>query len=147
MRSEVGSLRTGPRVRFLRRAFLLAASERFQVVHHAIMGNHIHLLVEANDERALSRGMRGLGIRIARGLRRRVVQDRYHAHILTTPIEVRRARRYLLDNARHHHFYVSGFDWCASQVAMRAPRTWLLRCVDGRRGGAEDVAPSSLAPP
>jgi hypothetical protein len=31
------------------------------------------------------------------------------------------------DNARHHHFQVHGFDWCASQVAMRAPRTWLLR--------------------
>jgi hypothetical protein len=118
-------------VRLLRRAFHLASHERFQVVHHAIMGNHVHLLVEAQDARALSRGMQGLGIRIARGVQRlqghrgRVLDERYHAHILATLLEVLRARRYLLDNARHH-FGLPGPDWCASQVALRRPRTWLM---------------------
>jgi hypothetical protein len=41
---------------------------------------------------------------------------------------VLRARRYLLDNARHH-FGVAGPDWCASQRALLPPRTWLLRQV------------------
>src|SRR3954447_16765509 len=79
----------------------------FRLVHYAVMGNHVHLLVEAPDRRALARALKGLGVRIARGLNRvmkrrgRVVGDRYHAHILKTPSEVKRARTYLSTNARH----------------------------------------------
>jgi putative transposase len=133
LRGGLDSLRTGPSVRLLRRTFLAASHERFQVVHHAIMGNHIHLLVEAQDARRLSRGMQGLGIRIAKGIQRlqgrrgRVLDDRYHAHILSTPLEALRARRYLVDNARQHGFIASGPDWCASQTPLHPPRTWLLR--------------------
>jgi hypothetical protein len=96
------------------------------------MGNHIHLLVEANDQRALSLGMQGLGIRIAKALNKvmhrpgRVLQDRYHAHILKTPIEAKNARLYLLNNARHH-FRLIIPDWCASQTPVHEPRTYLLR--------------------
>jgi putative transposase len=132
MRRGLGTLRTGRCVRLLRRAFLLASHARFQVVHHAIMGNHIHLIVEAHCERALARGMQALGIRIARGIHRlqghrgRILDERYHTHILTTPAEARHARRYLLDNARHH-FGATAPDWCASQTPMQPPRTWLLR--------------------
>jgi REP element-mobilizing transposase RayT len=142
MRDGSGNLRTGACVRFLRRAFLLASHARFQVVHHAILGNHIHLLVEAEDERALARGMQGLGIRIAKGIGRlrghrgRALADRYHAHILATLAETLRARRYLLDNARRH-FGMAGPDWCASQVALRTPRTWLLGV--GQRGWSAAV--------
>ena len=100
------------------------------------MGNHVHLLVEAPDRRALSRAMKGLGVRIARALNRvmkrqgRVIGDRYHAHILRTPSEVKRARAYLLTNAQQHY----GHRWpdpFASQVALMAPRTWLLRRMPG----------------
>ncbi len=77
------------------------ASERFgfRLVHHSVQSNHVHLLVEAQDERALSRGMQGLGVRIARSLNTfwqragRVLVDRYHARILRTPREVRNALR------------------------------------------------------
>src|SRR5258706_8059664 len=34
----------------------------FQVVDYVILGNHLHLLVEADDARALSRGMQALAI-------------------------------------------------------------------------------------
>ena len=33
----------------------------------------------------------------------KVLDDRYHGHILRTPTEVRRAREYLLQNARRHY--------------------------------------------
>jgi putative transposase len=55
----------------------------------------------------------------------RVIGDRYHAHILRTPSEVKRAREYLLTNAKQHY----GLRWAdpfASQVPIAAPRTWLL---------------------
>ena len=89
-------LRAVPRQRALR------------VVHYSVMPNHIHLLVEAVDGVALARGTQGLSIRIARALNRilgrrgRVFADRYHARILRTPLEVRRALAYVLNNARRH---------------------------------------------
>jgi hypothetical protein len=92
----------------------------------------MHLLVEAEDERSLSRGMNGLGVRVARGLNRvmgrsgKVLDDRYHGHILRTPTEVRRARSYLLQNAQRHHGR-GGADPYASRVALVAPRSYLLR--------------------
>ena len=106
----------------------------FRLVHYSVMGNHVHLIVEAPDRRVLSRAMKGLGVRIARALNRvmkrrgRVVGDRYHAHILRTPSEVKRARNYLLSNARQHYGYTAR-DPYASQSPVVAPRTWLMRRV------------------
>ncbi len=86
-----------------------AARFGFRLVHYAVLGNHVHLIVEAGDRKALWRGMQGLGVRIARRLNRvmgrtgRVMSDRYHAHILRTPSEVKAARVYLIGNAAKHY--------------------------------------------
>ncbi len=112
-------------------AYAGAARFGFRLVHYAVMGNHVHLIVEAGDRKALWRGMQGLGVRIARRLNRvmgrtgRVMSDRYHAHILRTPSEVARARAYLVNNA-HHHYRRRTSDPFVSHVAVIAPRTWLL---------------------
>ena len=80
----------------------------FRLVHFSIQSNHLHLLVEADNKRALSRGMQGLLIRMARKLnglwrrKGRVFSDRYHSRILRTPREVRTALVYVLQNARKH---------------------------------------------
>src|SRR5438046_7061990 len=87
-----------------------------RVVHFAVQSNHLHLLVEVLDERSLSRGMQGLLVRIARssnrmwGRKGRVFADRYHAHVLRTPLEVRRALVYVLQNARKHGWRFAGID-------------------------------------
>jgi hypothetical protein len=80
----------------------------FRVVHFSIQPNHLHLLVEGGSKRTLAAGLRGLGVWIARrvnearGRRGRVIADRYHAHPLVTPLEVRRAIVYVLQNHLHH---------------------------------------------
>ena len=122
---------------FTRLADAMWASQKlgFRVVHHAVMGNHVHLIVEARDRVALSRGMQGLGIRIARRLNRmmsrsgRVLCDRYHAHILRSPTEAQRARHYLLANAERH-YHVAGPDPFASQTPMVMPQTFLLHRLE-----------------
>jgi hypothetical protein len=92
------------------------------------------LLVEAASERSLSRGMNGLGVRVAKGLNRvlgrhgKVLDDRYHGHILRTPTEVRRARVYLLQNAERH-VGRRGADPFTSRRPLMAPRTFLMRMV------------------
>jgi hypothetical protein len=55
-----------------------------------------------------------------------VLGERYHARILKTPMEVKRAREYLLDNARKHYGYRFA-DPYASRAALVAPETFLMR--------------------
>ena len=80
----------------------------FRLVHFSVQRDHLHLLAEASDRRALSRGLQGLAIRVAKSVNRRlgrhgsVFADRYHARALKTPREARLALRYVLLNARKH---------------------------------------------
>ncbi|MEK6607849.1 MAG: transposase, partial [Myxococcota bacterium] len=155
-----------PEARGLRRDRVLGAlrasfrAERdrlgFRLVHYAIQHDHWHLLVEADDDRALARGMMRLNIRCARALNRlagrrgRVFRDRYFAQPLRTPKTVRNALAYVLLNHRRHvakagrrphprpeaDFYSSGaaFDgWrgdtppaTCDEMAVAPPRCWLL---------------------
>ena len=60
-----------------------AARAGFRLVHFSVQGNHLHLVVEAVDKVALSRGMQGLAVRVARAVNRtadrtgRVFADHY----------------------------------------------------------------------
>jgi putative transposase len=136
MGPEVYSLRSRRCFSVLARAMWSGADRfGFRLVHYSVMGNHMHLLVEAADRRALGRGMKGLGVRIARGLNRvmqrrgNVLGDRYHAHILLTPKEVKNARHYLLTNAHRHYDWV-GPDPFASHSPLALPETWMLRRIE-----------------
>ena len=72
------------------------AKERLgmRLVHFSVMGNHVHLIVEAAHRKALSRAMQGLKIRVAKqlnGLWERsgtVFSERYHVRALKTPSDV-----------------------------------------------------------
>ena len=135
MRKGVWNLRTRRCFKALARAFWGGANRfGFRLVHYSVQGNHLHLLVEAQNERSLARGMNGLGVRVARGLNRvmrrkgKVLDERYHGHILKTPTEVRHARSYLRENAREH-FGHRGSDPYASQVAVVEAGTYLMRLV------------------
>jgi len=148
------------------REALVAGANRFgmRLVEFAVLSNHMHLVCEADDERALARGMKGLCVRIARALNRlwnrvgSVFSDRYHAHVLTTPREVRNALNSVLHNAARHGTRSGGPDPCSSggwfdgwrhelgvgRVARASPLpralTWLLR-VGWRRHGCLDPVP------
>lgn len=107
-----------------------------RVVHFSVLGNHLHLVVEADGSRALSRGMQGVAIRLAKAVngvmeaRGRVFADHYHARLLGTPTEVVNAIAYVLDNHAHHYPGAAGrdrFSSAGSQAAVAAPTTWLLR--------------------
>ena len=133
----------------------------FRVVHFSIQGNHAHVIAEADGLRALANGVRALSIRLARRLNAMmgrsgpVFEDRYHAHVLRTPAEVRNALRYVLGNYAGHSMawgenlsrtWVDPY----SSAVVRAPRvgqlalfaepvtsepeTWLLRRRGEKRG-------------
>ncbi len=143
----------------VRRALVAGAGRAgFRLVQFAVLSNHLHLICEARDAAALSRGVKGLCIRIARRLNRRwlrrgrVFADRYHTHVLRTPKEVLHALAYVLNNAHRHGLDVHGTDPCSSGMwfedwsgsrAARRPeatsplpraRTWLLTTGWKRHG-------------
>ena len=129
----------------------LAASSRrsFRLLHYSVQADHVHMLVEADAPLGLVRGIQGLAIRVARAVNRvlartgRVWGDRYHAHTLKSPREVRNGLVYVLNNFRKHIRNVRGIDPCSSAAwftgwmdGARAvlgrshvvePRTWLAR--------------------
>jgi REP element-mobilizing transposase RayT len=109
VRAGVPSLRAVRLVRELEHSFTVGCERNdFRLVHYSLQGNHAHLIVEADDERALGRGMKALGSRLARAVNRAfqrsgaVLADRYHVRALRSPREVRNALAYVLLNARRH---------------------------------------------
>jgi putative transposase len=91
---------------------LRGATERaplgFRILQFSVQWDHVHLVVEASDKRALSEGMRSVAIRVALSVNRLVRRrgalwaDRWHGRALTSPREVRHAFAYVLLNFRKH---------------------------------------------
>jgi len=109
LRRDVGSLRSRVVYRAFWKAWAAVRPELgLRLVHYSVQHDHVHLIVEVDGTTGLSRGMQGLCIRMARALNRAlgrrgsVFTDRYHAHALRTPREVRNALVYVINNLRHH---------------------------------------------
>jgi len=109
-----------------------------RLIEFAVLGNHLHLVVEVDSSQALSKGMQGLGVRVAKALNGamgssgRVLADHYHSRILRTPTELVNAIAYVLGNHAHHHGGTSAADPYSSACCDRTrligqPRSWLLR--------------------
>jgi REP element-mobilizing transposase RayT len=169
--AAVGNLRRRCVYQAIREATLTTARrEDFRICHLSIQHNHVHLIVEASDKQALASGMQGFQISAAKhlnaaiskgrlGARRRgtVFPDRYHAEIITSPTQARRAIAYALNNFRKHGedqrapMSMWKVDWYSSAIDFPGwaeygdevflwrgpptydplityqPRTWLLR--------------------
>jgi putative transposase len=94
------NLRSERCIAVVRRVFGAAkARVGMRLVHYAIQSEHLHLIVEPQGKRSLSRGMQGLEVRLARALNRalgrrgKVFGERYHARPLSSPRQVRNALR------------------------------------------------------
>src|SRR3954447_1172741 len=128
---QVPSLRTRRAFAVVARAFWRAQGKfGMRLVHFSVQSNHIHLVVEGVNAAA----MKGLGVRIARGVNRllqrrgRVIGDTYHARALRTPTEVRNAVRYVVNNHHHHTGRAESdpFTSVAQPHVCVKPQTWLL---------------------
>jgi REP element-mobilizing transposase RayT len=106
------------------KAFRTTRLEDFRIVEFSVQTNHVHLVVEAEDNDALARGMKSFAVRANRlfnaasGRRRgKVWAGRYHRADLKTPRQVRNALVYVLHNGRKHGVVTSSklvIDACSS---------------------------------
>ena len=131
VRDHVPNLRARDRFFAVRAALAkFRVGAGFRLVHWNVLGNHLHMVVEADSAAALSSGVRAIAHSISRRLSAlnvarfggalstssrtpfsllrgwlgRVFRDRFHAHVLATPTEIAHAIRYVLNNAAHHGF-------------------------------------------
>lgn len=112
--SDIGSLRVRAIYAAIREATVTAAKhEDFRIVHFSIQRSHLHLMCEAANRNALSKGIKSFAGSAAKHINRAVstserrrtgtvFPDRYHLRILTTPRAVRNCIAYVLNNWRHH---------------------------------------------
>jgi len=166
MRRDVPRLRNFDLVPVLKRAFIAGCQkDGFRITQFSIQTNHIHLIVEADDNIALARGMQGWAVRVARGLNRKLgrhgsmFDDRYHVEVITMPKQMRNTYCYVLQNARHHGIEIgnawhgldpfsSGWwfdgwsrdDWRTGmspprEAPVAPPRSWLATTGWRRHGG------------
>ena len=118
MKDDVPNLRRKRSLwRVLSRAFSLGCSKPgFRICQFSIQTNHIHMVVEADNHVALSKGMQGFSIRLAKTLntalnrKGQVLRERYRVTHMATPTQVRHTLAYVLNNARRHGADIEGAD-------------------------------------
>jgi REP element-mobilizing transposase RayT len=157
----------------VRRSIGSSHKANFRVVHFSVQTNHLHLVVEADDRRALSRGMQGLEIRLTRrlnglwGTEGTIFAGRYHDREIATPKEARTVLLYVIANARKHaaqHGRTLAARWvdpCSSARQLdgwkqkvrlepgivQRPHTWMLRTGWKKHGLLDAHAVPASAPP
>jgi len=121
---DIGSLRKRFMYRAIREATIAVAMRElnekengaFRIVHISIQHDHVHLIVEADNKVALSRGMQSFQISAAKHLNREfsvkaglakrrrgsVFPDRFHEEVITSRKQARHALNYVLNNWRKH---------------------------------------------
>jgi len=140
--THVWNLRSRRCFRIIEEA-LATARERFgfRVIEFSVLGNHLHLLVEADSDVSLARGMQGLEVRIAKALNRvmerrgSVFADHYHSRLLRSPTELVNAIAYVHGNHAHHFggpqqrdpFSSGAYDPPRRERVLSDPVSWLVR--------------------
>jgi putative transposase len=158
LRAGTRSLRSQHVARTVMGAIHDSSRAQFRIAHYSVQDNHLHLIVEAENKRELSNGVRGLEIRIARRVNRLLFRrgrfwgDRWHGRPLTSPRQVRNALIYVLQNRKKHAPAGPALDALSSAQWFNgfsralpsefrsvgppgvAPRTWLLAVGWKQRG-------------
>jgi putative transposase len=142
----------------IRALFARASIKGLRLLHFSVQGNHLHMIVEADEGLALSRGMQRLLSRLAMTINAvanshgKVWRDRYHRRDLTTPQQFRNALVYVLFNIRKHalngndvELWSDTLDPCSSAAWFTgwAPRAGPSAAVVTRAGPSIVARPRS----
>jgi putative transposase len=145
--ADIPNLRSSRRFALIRRCFANAKqNQNVRLVEFSVLSNHLHLIVEADDSKALSRGVQGLCVRMAQALNTalkrhgRVFADHFHSRLLKSPTTLVNAIRYVLGNAEHHYGEVNADAFSSgleeNAEVLTEPAGWLLQdgwlCAPGQ---------------
>lgn len=108
MRAVIRTLRNRHVVRTVLGAIRDSQRESFRIAQYSVQANHLHLIVEADDKRTLSAGVKGLVMRLVIRVNRLLYRsgqfaaDRWFGRALTSERQVRTALVYVINNHRKH---------------------------------------------
>ena len=140
----------------IRALFARASEKGLRLLHFTVQGNHLHLIVEANEGLSLARGMQRLLSRLAMTInaiarrRGKVWRDRYHRRDLLSPQQFRNALVYVLFNMRRHAASERDAELWAECIDPCSSAAWLNGWVETSRPPASAIAragPPIVAPP
>jgi REP element-mobilizing transposase RayT len=92
----------------LHHAIRRARFQRLRIIHYTLEYNHVHLVVEADNNRILQKGMQALGISFSKGINKikqlkgTVYKHRYHLRKLKSKREFKNALHYVFRNGIKH---------------------------------------------
>lgn len=92
----------------LKRAILNARRQGLKVIHFSLEYDHIHLLIEADNNQTLGKGMKAFGVTIAkkinkfRGLMGAVYKHRYHFRRIESSKQLKNVMKYIFSNGVKH---------------------------------------------
>ncbi len=109
-----------------RKSVLKAQKKGLALLHFSILSNHVHMIVEVADNRALHLGLQSLNTAFAKRVNfilsrtGAVLRERFHMRVLKTPIEYFTTLRYVLTNAEKHGAVKNEMDLFSSAVMFGA---------------------------
>lgn len=92
----------------LKRAILNARRQGLKVIHFSLEYDHVHLLIEADNNLTLGKGMKALGVTLAkrinkfRGLKGAVYKHRYHFRRVGSSAQLKKVMNYIFSNGVKH---------------------------------------------
>ena len=92
----------------LHHAILRARLKGLRIIHYTLEYNHVHLLVEASENKILQRGMLALGISFSKAINKfkclkgAVYKHRYHFRKINSSRELKNVLHYIFHNGIHH---------------------------------------------
>jgi len=150
LRRGLPSLRRQKAFKAIERSFFkYSRGDGFRLTQFSVQNDHLHFIAEADSKPALSRAMQKLGISLVKrlaalwGVAGSLYKERYHSRGLKSPMEVRRALLYVIQNGKKHGEvtgherdgyssapYFDGFKGVAQKLdpgrLVAEPLNWLL---------------------
>lgn len=105
---DKAGLKTKGVLALLRRSILNARKQGLRVIHFSLEYDHVHLLIEADNNRTLGKGMQAFGVTLskainrARKLKGTVYKHRYHFRKITSSRELKNVLNYIFTNGVKH---------------------------------------------
>lgn len=110
-------------LRALHHAIKRARFKKLKVIHYTLEYNHIHLLVECDNNSILHQGMQALGISLSKAINRikkgkgHVYKHRYHFRQISSSRDLKNVLHYIFQNGIKHHRTKSIIDPYNSLIA------------------------------
>lgn len=95
-------------LKLLKHAIQRARLQGLKVIHYSLEYDHVHLLIEADNNASLGKGMQALGVTMAKGINRlkrlkgAVYKHRYHFRQISSPRQLKYVMNYIFKNGMKH---------------------------------------------